>query len=475
MAKRKGKFTANAGARQTGGKKNRTISVLLGTAAVLFVLLAVMVSILIINGRTGVTDPNPDTLQSTADFRPEPGTTGMTGDEQSTKETQEGIGPGQETVAQQGSESTGDATPPKEDNPPKTTNPPRDNEPTKATNPPRDNEPTKATNPPGENDTPETTDPPATDSPEEPTYSNADVVNAYIDERGHLILVLKDGTKIDKGPAEDNTQTEPEATYLVVFEDHDGSTLKTETVKAGGSATPPEVPSREGYTFAGWSGSYTNVQDNVTVVAQYRQNEPAVETFTVIFTDGMGNVLKTQVVEKGKPAEAPAEPVREGYRFTGWDKAFDRIISDLTVNARFEQLPDTDPAIYVQNVTANAGESIQVAIRVRNNPGIAGARLFVYYDEKLTLTAAAKGEAFSVLDYTAPAVLSSGCAFNWDSLDAQATADGAVLLLTFQVPADAASGDTFRVELSFRQGDIYDVDLNNVEIALTAGTITVEG
>ena len=43
--------------------------------------------------------------------------------------------------------------------------------------------------------------------------------------------------------------------YTVTFKDWDGSVLKTQTVASGGSATPPPNPTRDGYTFSGWSGN----------------------------------------------------------------------------------------------------------------------------------------------------------------------------------------------------------------------------
>src|SRR5574344_1578136 len=58
-------------------------------------------------------------------------------------------------------------------------------------------------------------------------------------------------------------------TYTVTFKDYDGSIIDTQTVPSGGSATPP-TPTRTGYDFTGWSGgSYTNVTSNVVLTAQY--------------------------------------------------------------------------------------------------------------------------------------------------------------------------------------------------------------
>ena len=121
-------------------------------------------------------------------------------------------------------------------------------------------------------------------------------------------------------------------TYTVTFKDWDGTVLKTQTVNYGGSATPPANPTRVGYTFTGWSGSYTNVTTNVTVIAQYTIN-----TYTVTFKDWDGTTLKTQTVNYGGAATAPSVPGREGYTFIGWDVDFSNVTSDLIVTAQYTE------------------------------------------------------------------------------------------------------------------------------------------
>ncbi len=72
--------------------------------------------------------------------------------------------------------------------------------------------------------------------------------------------------------------------FTVEFVDYDGSLIKSETVLYGGDATPPTNPSRDGYTFTGWQGSYTSVIENQTVTATY-EAVPTTEDETVPTTE----------------------------------------------------------------------------------------------------------------------------------------------------------------------------------------------
>ena len=122
--------------------------------------------------------------------------------------------------------------------------------------------------------------------------------------------------------------------YTVTFKDYDGTVLKTQTVEEGASATAPANPTRDGYNFTGWDVDFSNVTSNLTVTAQYEE----IIYYTVTFKDYDGTVIKTQTVEEGASATAPSNPSRDGYNFTGWDKSFDNITSDLTVTAQYEEI-----------------------------------------------------------------------------------------------------------------------------------------
>ncbi len=123
--------------------------------------------------------------------------------------------------------------------------------------------------------------------------------------------------------------------YTVTFLDWDGTELHVEQVEEGKDAVgPTSNPTREGYIFIGWSKPITNITSNLTVIAQYEQNKIY---YAVTFLDWDGTILKTEQVLQGQSATPPADPIREGYTFIGWDTDFSNVQSDLLVRALYEQ------------------------------------------------------------------------------------------------------------------------------------------
>ena len=82
------------------------------------------------------------------------------------------------------------------------------------------------------------------------------------------------------------------------------------------------------------------------------------ELFTVTFVDWDDTVIDIQIVEKGSAAAAPADPVREGYNFIGWDKEFSAVMSDLVVYAMYE--PAAIPGDISGDGVVNASDAILV-------------------------------------------------------------------------------------------------------------------
>ncbi|MCC5910367.1 MAG: InlB B-repeat-containing protein, partial [Clostridiaceae bacterium] len=65
-------------------------------------------------------------------------------------------------------------------------------------------------------------------------------------------------------------------------------------------------------------------------------NPLPIPTYTVTFKDYDASILKTETVNHGEEATSPSNPTREGYTFTGWNKSFNNITSNLEVIAQYD-------------------------------------------------------------------------------------------------------------------------------------------
>ena len=151
-------------------------------------------------------------------------------------------------------------------------------------------------------------------------------------------------------------------------------------------ANPDHYP---GHHYVGWDKDIFHVTDDMVARAVYDKNE-----YTVRFVDWDGTLLKEETVEHGSPATAPADPVRRGYLFAGWDADFSSIGDDnskngdtFTFTAQYEPIVVTiskaekgpDNNVFVngtligtikvetKNFTLYDGQVIQVTLSNRGN------------------------------------------------------------------------------------------------------------
>ena len=197
--------------------------------------------------------------------------------------------------------------------------------------------------------------------------------------------------------------------------------------------------------------------------------------YTVTFKDWDGKVLKTEQVEKGKAATAPANPTRENYSFAGWDKAFNKVTSDLVVTATYT----TDKLIIsAESVIVNKGaDEVTMNIRVVNNPGIMGAVLKVFVDDKVLSFKEATKTEYPGLTLTSPGpkTTASPYTFMLDALELakEDKKDGTLFTITFKVQDTATTGK-YDIKLSYDNGAIFDEDYKDPKVCLENGSITIK-
>ena len=138
--------------------------------------------------------------------------------------------------------------------------------------------------------------------------------------------------------------------YWIVFENFDGAVFAQDSVEYDAVVLPPAGIARASteeyvYAFAGWTPEVAKVNGDVVYKAVYDSTKVLYEvTFLDFDETQIGNV---QMVEYGSAAVAPADPVREGYTFTGWNRKFDKIVRNLDVMATYEKLPESSSSIEV--------------------------------------------------------------------------------------------------------------------------------
>ena len=162
-------------------------------------------------------------------------------------------------------------------------------------------------------------------------------------------------------------------TYTVTLNAGDGTINNgnvTEYTYGVGATLPTDV-TRTGYTFKGWYDNENLTGSPVTAIgdtetgnkeywAKWEINQ---YTITVKPENGKADITITQ--DYGTPITAPADPTREGYTFTGWDRDIPAIMpaENVTVTAKwvvnqYTITFDTAGGSAVASITQNYGTAI---------------------------------------------------------------------------------------------------------------------
>ena len=127
------------------------------------------------------------------------------------------------------------------------------------------------------------------------------------------------------------------------------------------------------------------------------------------------------------------------------------------------------PQIIIENKTAAAGETVTVNLFVKNNPGFNAASFKIDYDTtSLHLIGAELSEEFSGGTTVSYDNLPYLTFFRGDNIDS----DTNMLTLTFAVLDTALAGDAY-ISLLYEEGNISNIDEENINFKVVDGKITV--
>ena len=152
-------------------------------------------------------------------------------------------------------------------------------------------------------------------------------------------------------PAHDVTVTGSFAiNYYTLTYKVEVSVYKTLSVKYGSALTPIAAPTKEGYTFSGWSGlPATMPAHDVVVTGSF-----SINSYTLTYKVG-GSIYKTFSVEYGTALTPEPAPVKKGMTFSGWSEVPESMPArDVTITGTFSWSKETvDGVIYQVTDTLN--------------------------------------------------------------------------------------------------------------------------
>lgn len=289
-------------------------------------------------------------------------------------------------------------------------------------------------------------------------------------------------------------------TYTVSYDANGGSGAPSaQTQKYDTALTlSTEVPTRDGYTFEGWSASGKTYAAGSTFELNADTKLTAVWKaipITDLFIDhtvesvkvGETLTLHTTALPENAPdktlswnsSDPAVATVDENGVVTGKEEgivtvtaAKDGLEVSCTVAVRAAKTPtDGTPRFVMDNVTSLAGKDVKVNLMLADNPGFASARVRLYFDESiLTLTkvedAGKLGEAVHNPTLKTPYVLY----WNNGTVTENFTVNGTVATLTFRVKDDAPEAV---YPILVQTKDVVNADLNDVNIAVVDGSVEV--
>lgn len=258
------------------------------------------------------------------------------------------------------------------------------------------------------------------------------------------------------------------------------------------------TPTRDDYIFGGWYTSATggtqvrydtnvSVTSEQTLYAHWRKIAPTLTGIKMSAPPAktvyaLGDALDTTgLTLEASYDDGTTELVTSGFTVSGFDSntagiktvtvSYEGKTTSFTVTVR-AAVSETDPQIIIESKRAAAGESINVTISLKNNPGIASLKLKVKYDPSLTLTEVVYNTDIGG-QFQQPQRLSNPVTLNWYNGAANSEGDWLYATLTFVVSDHADGGSTAVISATYNPDDVYDITETNIPFAVIDGIITV--
>jgi uncharacterized repeat protein (TIGR02543 family) len=122
--------------------------------------------------------------------------------------------------------------------------------------------------------------------------------------------------------------------YTITFDTDGGSAVSAITQNYDTTVTIPSAPTKEGYTFGGWSETVPTRMpaENQTLIATWTIN-----AYTITFDTDGGSAVNEITQDYATEVTTPSDPIKDGFIFVSWDQIIPTIMpaNNITINANW--------------------------------------------------------------------------------------------------------------------------------------------
>jgi uncharacterized repeat protein (TIGR02543 family) len=205
--------------------------------------------------------------------------------------------------------------------------------------------------------------------------------------------------------------------YTVSFDSQGGSSVSSQTINSGSTATEPTAPTYSGYRFLGWytaSSGGTAYSFSTAVTSSFTLYAHWIAQYTVTFNSNGGSVVASLTCDAGSSITKPSDPTKSNYSFKGWYTASSgggqysfpyTPTSSLTMYAQWTQTSFTITEHYMVNKVDTSSTRTETAGSTAFTPSTPGYSGVGTYTFDGWYTDSACTNAYTATTWTADGVL----------------------------------------------------------------------
>jgi hypothetical protein len=129
-------------------------------------------------------------------------------------------------------------------------------------------------------------------------------------------------------------------------------------------------------------------------------------------------------------------------------------------------------SIVVSSASGMPENTVEITVKLENNPGLTSLKFDVNYDAFLTLKSVTFNEAFGAY-VTTPEPYTNPQPITMISPLAEVDTDGVFVTMAFEISKDAPDNYQAEISLSYDSDEIYDGDFESIPVVITNGIVRV--